>query len=112
MSRPRRENPISDCPITAASAAAGGKWKLIVVYWLAESSRSFGELRKLMPSVSQKVLAEQLRDLAADEIVHRHSTGKPPAPVYYSLTEYGRSLSPVVEAIRSWGRGHIERFTR
>jgi DNA-binding HxlR family transcriptional regulator len=110
MSRRRRKNPISDCPISAANAATGGKWKLIIVYWLAESPRNFGELRALMPSISQKVLTEQLRELIDDEIVGRQPTGKPPAPVYYSLTEYGRSVIPLVEALRQWGRGHIEHF--
>lgn len=106
----RRENPISDCPLTAANAATGGKWKLIIIYWLAESPRQFGELRQLMSSISQKVLTEQLRELVADEIISRERTGPAPAPVLYSLTEYGRSLLPVVEALRSWGRGHLERF--
>lgn len=106
----RRKNPISDCPLTAASAATGGKWKLIIIYWLAESPRQFGELRQLLSSISQKVLTEQLRELVADEIIARERTGPAPAPVLYSLTEYGRSLLPVVEALRSWGLGHIERF--
>jgi DNA-binding HxlR family transcriptional regulator len=106
----RRKNSISDCPLTAASAATGGKWKLIIIYWLAESPRQFGELRQLMSSISQKVLTEQLRELAADEIISRERTGPAPAPVLYSLTEYGRSLLPVVETLRSWGRGHIDRF--
>lgn len=110
MQRPRRKNPISDCPLTAASAAAGGKWKLIIIYWLAHSPRQFGELRQLLPSISQKVLSEQLRELMADEIVDRERTGSAPAPVIYSLSEYGRSLVPVMEAMRGWGRGHIERF--
>jgi len=110
MARPRRANPISDCPLTAASAAMGGKWKLLVVYWLAESPRQFGELQRLLPSISHKVLTEQLGELMADEIVRRESTGPVPAPVRYSLTEYGRSAIPVVEAVRRWGRGHIERF--
>jgi DNA-binding HxlR family transcriptional regulator len=107
----RRTNPISDCPLTAALSAVGGKWKLIIIYWLAESPRQFGELRQLMPSVSQKVLAEQLRELMADDIAARERTGPIPAPVVYSLTEYGRSLVPLVEAVRQWGRGHITRFT-
>jgi DNA-binding HxlR family transcriptional regulator len=91
-------------------AAAGGKWKLIIIYWLAESPRHFAGLRKLMPSISQKVLTEQLGELIADEIVHRERTGRAPAPVLYSLTDYGRSSLPVVEAVRRWGRGHIQRF--
>jgi len=106
----RRANPISDCPLTAAAAATGGKWKLIIIYWLAESPRHFAGLRKLMPGISQKVLTEQLRELIADEIVDRERTGPVPAPVHYSLTEYGRSFVPIVEATRRWGRAHIERF--
>ena len=110
MGQARRPNPVSDCPLTAALAAMGGKWKLIIIYWLAESPRHFAALRHLMPSISQKVLTEQLRELIADEIVHRERTGPVPAPVLYSLTEYGRSLLRIVETVRLWGRGHIERF--
>ncbi|TAJ73425.1 MAG: transcriptional regulator [Phenylobacterium sp.] len=110
MDSVRRRNPVSDCPLTAALAALGGKWKLIIVYWLAEQPRHFAGLRQLMPAISQKVLTEQLRELIADDIVHREATGEVPSPVVYSLTAYGRSLTPVVETVRSWGRGHIERF--
>ena len=106
----RRRNPVSDCPLTAALAALSGKWKLIIIYWLAESPRHFAALRKLMPSISQKVLTEQLRELIADDIVHRAQKGAVPEPVIYSLTGYGRSLMPIVENVRQWGRGHIERF--
>lgn len=108
MSLARRQNAITDCPLTAASAAFGGKWKLIIIYWLAESPRQFGELRRLMDGVSQKVLSEQLRELMADGLVARDQTGPVPSPVRYSLTGYGRSLVPIVETIRRWGRGHIE----
>lgn len=107
----RRTNPVEGCPLTAALAAIGGKWKLIIVYWLAESPRHFAALRKLMPSVSQKVLTEQLRELVSDGIVHRQPKGAIPAPVEYSLTDYGRSLLPLVEEIRLWGRAHIERLS-
>jgi DNA-binding HxlR family transcriptional regulator len=106
----RRPNPVSDCPLTAALAAMGGKWKLIIIYWLAESPRHFLALRELMPAISHKVLIEQLRELIADDIVHRERTGRIPAKVIYSLTEYGRSLLPIAESVRLWGRGHIERF--
>lgn len=111
MGEPRRANPVSDCPLTASLAAMGGKWKLIIVYWLAEEPRHFAGLRQLMPSISQKVLTEQLRELVADDIAMREETGPVPAPVIYSLTPYGRSLLPLVESVRAWGRGHIERFT-
>ncbi len=108
---PRRANPITDCPLTAALAAIGGKWKLIIVYWLAESPKHFAALRQLMPAISQKVLTQQLRELVSDGIVHRQPKGKIPAPVEYSLTAYGRALLPLVEEIRLWGRSHIEHLT-
>src|SRR5262245_43200972 len=101
-SRARRRNPMSDCPLTAALAALGGKWKLIAVYWLAESPRQFLELRRLMPRISAKVLNEQLRELIADDIVEQQRTGRVPAPVIYSLTEYGRSVMPIAESVRVW----------
>ena len=105
----RRANPISDCPLTAALAALGGKWKLIIVYWLNDSPRHFAGLKQLMPSISAKVLAEQLRELEADGIVARTPTGAVPAPVIYRLTAYGETLLPIVEAVRVWGEGHLRR---
>ena len=110
MAQTRRTNPVSDCPLTAALAAMGGKWKLIIIYWLADAPRHLAALRRDMPSISQKVLTEQLRELIDDGIVHREETGEVPAPVIYSLTDYGRSVMPIAETVRLWGRGHIERF--
>jgi len=111
IARTRRRNPVSGCPLTAALAAIGGKWKLIIIFWLAESPRQFLALRRLMPRISQKVLTEQLRELVADGIVHQERTGRAPAPVVYSLTKYGQSVLPIAESVRRWGRGHIDRFT-
>jgi DNA-binding HxlR family transcriptional regulator len=108
---PRRANPVGGCPLTAALAAIGGKWKLIIVYWLAESPRHFAALRKLMPGISQKVLAQQLRELIGDGLVRRQPTGALPAPVEYSLTDYGRSVLPLAEDVRRWGHMHMERLT-
>ena len=104
-----RPNPVAGCPLTAALAAIGGKWKLIIVYWLAESPKHFAALRKAMPSISQKVLTQQLRQLENDGIVNRNPKGAVPAPVEYSLSDYGRSVLPLVEDVRLWGREHLER---
>ena len=104
----RRANPVTGCPLTAALAAVGGKWKLIIIYWLAESPKHFAALKREMSSISQKVLTQQLRELESDRIIDRTPTGPVPAPVEYSLTEYGRSVLPLVEATRTWGRGHLE----
>ena len=107
-----RPNPVAGCPLTAALAAIGGKWKLIIVYFLAESPKHFAALRKAMPGISQKVLTQQLRELISDGIVNREAKGAVPAPVEYSLTEYGRSVLPLVEDVRVWGRAHLEREAR
>lgn len=107
----RRRNPVGGCPLTAALAALGGKWKLIIVYWLAQSPKHFAALRQVMPGISQKVLTQQLRELTDDGIVRRRPTGAIPAPVEYSLTDYGRSVLPLVEEVRRWGRDHMERLT-
>jgi DNA-binding HxlR family transcriptional regulator len=109
--RHRRPNPVGGCPLTAALAAVGGKWKLIIVYWLAEAPKHFAALRRIMPGISQKVLTQQLREMMHDGIVQRQPTGAIPAPVQYSLTDYGRSVLPLVEAVRLWGRTHMERST-
>jgi DNA-binding HxlR family transcriptional regulator len=107
--RSGRANPVGGCPLTAALAAIGGKWKLILVYWLAESPKHFAALRQAVPGISPKELTQQLRELVGDGIVHRQPTGATPAPVEYSLTDYGRSVLPLVEEVRRWGRGHLER---
>jgi DNA-binding HxlR family transcriptional regulator len=109
--RRRRPNPVTNCPLTAALAALGGKWKLIIVYWLAESPKHFAALRRLMPGISQKVLTQQLGELVSDGIAQRRPQGAIPAPVEYSLTDYGQSVLPLLEDVRVWGRGHIEHLT-
>jgi DNA-binding HxlR family transcriptional regulator len=103
-----RRNPVGGCPLTAALAAIGGKWKLIIVFWLAESPKHFAALRRVMPGISQKVLTQQLRELMSDGIVLRQPKGAIPAPVEYSLTDYGRTVLPLVEDVRLWGRAHME----
>jgi len=105
----RRANPVTGCPLTAALAAIGGKWKMIIVYWLAESPKHFAAIRREMPGISPKVLTQQLRELVSDGIVERRPTGAVPAPVEYSLTEYGISVLPLVEGARLWGREHLAR---
>src|SRR6185295_9517907 len=95
-----RPNPVSGCPLTAALAAVGGKWKLIIVYWLAQSPKHFAALRREMSGISQKVLTQQLRELVGDGIVQRQPKGSVPSPVEYSLTDYGRALLPLVETVR------------
>jgi len=104
-----RPNPRRDCPLTAAFAAIGGKWKLTIIYWLAEQPLHFSQVQRHAAPISHKVLAEQLRELEADGIVVRLPQGEVPAPVLYRLTDYGRTLLPLVECVRVWGLGHLRR---
>jgi len=106
--RPRvaRDNAIPGCALTAALAAIGGRWKLFIVYRLADGPRHFAALRRSLPDVSAKVLAQQLRELQADGLVSRERSGPVPALVHYALTSHGRSVLPVAEEIRRWGVGH------
>ncbi len=104
-----RPSPLAGCPLAAAFAAIGGKWKLTIVYWLAHGELHFAGLQNRVTPISNKVLAEQLRELEADGLVDRIPTGPVPAPVIYQLTEYGKTLLPVVEGMRVWGEGHLRR---
>ena len=113
MTLTARSNPVSNCPLTATWAAVGGKWKLTILYWLAEQPRHFAALRRQLDEVSEgispKVLTQQLRELIADGLLVRTRSGAVPAPVIYSLTEYGTSVLPMLELVRRWGKAHLQR---
>ncbi|GAB1509172.1 helix-turn-helix domain-containing protein [Actinophytocola sp. KF-1] len=102
-----RPNPLPGCPMAAAFAAIGGKWKLTLLYWLAHGESHFAGLRRRGAPITPKVLAEQLRELEADGLVERVVTGPVPAPVIYRLTPYGTTVLPVVETVRQWGETHL-----
>lgn len=107
--RPARRSPLADCPLAAAFAAIGGKWKVTIVYWLAHSKHHFSGLLRRVAPISHKVLTEQLRELEADGLVERLEQGPVPAPVNYRLTEYGRTVLPLVEEVRLWGEEHLRK---
>ena len=98
----------TDCPLTAALDVIGGKWSLIILYWLYGGRKRFNELRRLMPAVSHKMLASTLRNLEREGLVTRTVYPEVPPRVDYSVSGYGRSVRPVVEAIRGWGRQHLD----
>jgi DNA-binding HxlR family transcriptional regulator len=103
------ETAATGCPLTAAIRALGGKWNLILLYWLEIEPRRFNELRRLMPEISHKVLAATLRLLEREGLVTRVvRPGRPPS-VEYRLSAHGRSVVPVVRTVRAWGRGHLAR---
>lgn len=101
------DSPDAPCPLTTAIAALGGKWNLICLYWIAGEPRHFGALRRLMPGLSQKVLSEMLRQLERDGLITRTPRGDAVDHVDYALSDYGRGVIPIIEAMRGWGRDHI-----
>jgi DNA-binding HxlR family transcriptional regulator len=106
---PVAPHPLADCPLHAAFAAVGGKWKLTILYWLAREPNHFSGLLRRIAPISHKVLTEQLRELEADGLVERLATGPAPAPVEYRLSAYGLTVLPLVEAARTWGESHLQR---
>jgi DNA-binding HxlR family transcriptional regulator len=88
----------------AAMGAIGGKWSLIVLYWLEGAPRRFNELQRLVPDISHKVLAEVLRGLEGEGLIMRASHG---AHVAYSITSHGRSVRPLIDAVYDWGCAHL-----
>lgn len=95
--------------MTAALNAIGGKWNLICLYWLDSATRRFNELQKLMPDISHKVLTQTLRDLEREGLVTRIEHAEVPPRVEYRISNYGESVRPLIEAVRSWGRAHLAR---
>jgi DNA-binding HxlR family transcriptional regulator len=96
------------CPLTAAIIAIGGKWNLICLYWLDSGTRRFNELRRLMPDISHKVLATTLRSLEREGLISRTVYAEVPPRVEYSISDHGESVRPIIQAVRTWGRAHIE----
>jgi DNA-binding HxlR family transcriptional regulator len=100
------------CGLEAALAVVGGKWKPIVLWHLAPGPRRFGELRRLVTGISEKMLIQQLRELEADGVVVRRDFREIPPRVEYSLTEFGVSLGRALKPLCDWGREHMERIAR
>ncbi|MFJ5836331.1 winged helix-turn-helix transcriptional regulator [Streptomyces shenzhenensis] len=93
------------CGIDAAMEVIGGKWKVLILWALHEQPhRRFGELRRQLPGVTEKVLASHLREMEADGIVRRVSYDEVPPRVEYSLTEDGTRLNEALQPLATWGR--------
>ncbi|PSJ29891.1 transcriptional regulator [Streptosporangium nondiastaticum] len=95
------------CGIDAAIDVIDGKWKVLVLWALDSGARRFGETKRLLPGISEKVLAQQLREMEADGIVHREVYDQVPPKVEYSLTERGRALNAALAPLNAWGKERI-----
>ncbi|MEE2045383.1 helix-turn-helix domain-containing protein [Nocardiopsis tropica] len=104
----RRGADAYHCGIDAAMDVIGGKWKVLILWALEERAHRFGELRRALDGVTEKVLASHLRELEDDGIVHREDFGEVPPRVEYSLTPLGRSLNDALAPLGDWGRANIK----
>lgn len=104
MSEKTKELPA--CPVETTLTLIGNKWKVLIIRELLTGTKRFGELKKSIGSVSQKVLTSQLRAMEEDGLIHREVYAEVPPRVEYSLTELGWSLKPILDAMVNWGNNY------
>ena len=97
------------CPVEATLEVIGGKWKGIILFHLLGETRRFNELKRLMPGVTLRMLTRQLRELEEAHVVERKVYAEVPPKVEYSLTEFGKTLEPLFNNLRSWGLDYLKR---
>lgn len=104
--RKRRFGDVPDgvaCPVEFTLDVIGGKWKGVILYHLIEGTKRFNEFRRICPNITQRMLTLQLRELEEDGIIHREVYQQVPPKVEYSLTEFGRTLEPIILLMKQWG---------
>ncbi len=101
---------IYSCGLGAALDVVGGKWKVLILWPLHSGARRFGELRRLVPGISEKMLIQHLKELEADGIVTRRDFKEVPPRVEYALTPFGISLSDALTPLCEWGQLHMKRI--
>jgi DNA-binding HxlR family transcriptional regulator len=110
MSRPRAKltNTFPGCPVESALSFIDGKWKGVILYHLmVEGTLRFNELRRRLPSVTQRMLTKQLRELEEAELLSRTVFPVVPPRVDYALTPRGETLRPVIMALKAWGEANV-----
>jgi len=99
----------NNCPMVRTLELIGGKWKVLILWYLKESNiLRFGELKKLIPGIIQKMLTQQLRELERDKIINRKIYTQVPPKVEYSLTKYGKTLEKCLDVLHEWGHSHFK----
>jgi len=99
----RTHNCHYGCAVEAALDVIGNKWKGVILFHLLSGTKRFNELRRLIPSVTQRMLTLQLRELEADGVITRKVYAEVPPKVEYSLSKFGQSLKPILHSLRDWG---------
>lgn len=94
---------LNECPVATAIDVIGGKWKVIILYQLRGKTLRFGELRKIIPKITQKMLTQQLRELEKNKLVDRKVYAEVPPKVEYRSTELAEKLNPALDMLCEWG---------
>ena len=102
-------NPMDNCPVEATLDLIGGKYKALILWHLSDGVLRFSELRSRIPKATPKMLTQQLRELETQALIHREVYPVIPPKVEYSLTETGRSLMPILVAMRDWGAQYLRK---
>lgn len=105
--RKQRHSTYTHCPVEATLDIIGGKWKSILLFRVLEGTRRFNELRRLQPSLTQRMLTNQLRELERDGLISRKVYAQVPPEVEYSITAFGKTLEPVLMALTQWAERHM-----
>ncbi|HSE41995.1 MAG TPA: helix-turn-helix domain-containing protein [Acidobacteriota bacterium] len=96
------------CAVEAALEVIGGKWKAAILFRLLDGKKRFNQIKKLFPSLTQRILTQQLRELERDGVIHRKVYAEVPPRVEYSLTDFGQTLEPALRLLSSWGAKHVD----
>ncbi|MCG7496615.1 helix-turn-helix transcriptional regulator [Vibrio sp. Of7-15] len=99
-----------ECPVTNAMDVIGGKWKVIILYHLRDNTLRFGELRKRIPKITQKMLTQQLRELESNHLVERKVYAEVPPRVEYTSTYIADELRPIMDMLCDWSQRHQEQL--
>lgn len=102
-------NTLPACPVETTLMLIGSKWKVLILRDLMSGTKRFGELKKSLGGISQKVLTAQLRDMEKQGLVNRRAYPEVPPRVEYSLTDLGKSLKPILDAMQIWGENYKAR---
>ncbi len=100
---------INYCAIRSTLNVMGGKWKLLILSYLINGPRRYGELKRLIPEISEKMLIQELRELETDLIVERKVYYQVPPKVEYLLTKYGQDIEPIILSLLDWGKAYLQR---
>jgi DNA-binding HxlR family transcriptional regulator len=98
------------CGLGPAFQVVGGKWKALILWLIRAQPRRFGELKRLVPEISEKMLIQQLREMEADALVHRKMFHEVPPRVEYSITDLGASLDDALIPLAEWGKQHADKI--